>query len=155
MSKSVKRVTAALSEVGLNNVVIETGIARTAAQAAEALACETDQIAKSIIFKGEEDESLFLFITAGAQQVDMAKAQVLAGQTLGKANAGTIRKVTGFAIGGVSPVGHKTPIQAFFDPTLMQFDVVYAAAGTPNHVFECAPSRLLEITNATQSTFKA
>jgi len=116
MSKSLKRVRAALEQAGVTVDIREVGVARTAAEAADAAGCDIDAIAKSIIFRGEDSGAALLFITAGGNRVDAAKASHLAGEALGKADAGLIRAQTGFAIGGVAPVGHVTPPRAFFDP---------------------------------------
>lgn len=153
MSKSLKRVRAALNRAGIDTDIVETSLARTAADAATALGCEIDQIAKSIILRGETSGKVFLFITAGGNQVDPDKAAMLAGEALGKADAALIRAQTGFAIGGVSPVGHITPITAFLDPRLQDFDVIWAAAGTPHHVFRSNPHALRQISNAQTSDF--
>jgi prolyl-tRNA editing enzyme YbaK/EbsC (Cys-tRNA(Pro) deacylase) len=77
----------------------------------------------------------------------------VAGEALGKADAALIRAQTGFAIGGVAPVGHLNPIRAFFDPRLSDFDEIYAAAGTPRHIFPIPPSALSEISGAELSDF--
>ncbi|WP_299626804.1 YbaK/EbsC family protein [uncultured Tateyamaria sp.] len=153
MSKSLKRVRAALNAAGIDTDIIETPLARTAADAATALGCEIDQIAKSIIFRGENSGKAILFITAGGNRVDADKATALAGEPLGKADATLIRAQTGFAIGGVSPVGHVNPITAFVDPRLMDFDVIWAAAGTPHHVFRSNPQEMLKISGAQLSDF--
>lgn len=153
MSKSLKRVKAALEYAGLKADVTETPLARTAADAASAIGCDVDQIAKSIIFKGEHSGTAVLFLTAGGNRVDHTKAAELAGEPLGKADAALIRSQTGFAIGGVSPVGHLNPIRAFFDPRLNDFDIVWAAAGTPHHVFPADPAVLCEITGAQLGDF--
>ena len=153
MSKSLKRVRAALETAGIDIDIIETPLARTAADAANAIGCEIDQIAKSIIFRGEDSGAAILFVTAGGNTVDGVKAAQVAGQTLGKADAALIRSQTGFAIGGVSPVGHLSPITAFFDPRLLDFDVVWAAAGTPHHVFRAKPDQLIQISGAQLSDF--
>ncbi len=154
MSKSLKRVKQALDDAGLSADVLEMdGSTRTAAEAAEQAGCEIDQIAKSIIFRGEESGEALLFITAGGNQVDAAKASALAGEALGKADAGLIRSQTGFAIGGVAPVGHVNPIRAWFDPRLSAFDVVFAAAGTPRHIVPMAPEDILRLSGALPADF--
>ena len=145
MSKSLKRVRAALEAAGIDTEIIETPLARTAEDAAAAIGCNVDQIAKSIIFRGEESGAALLFLTAGGQRVDPSKAAMLAKEPLGKADAALVRAQTGFAIGGVAPVGHISPIRAFFDETLMRFDEIWAAAGTPHHVFRARPAELLKI----------
>ena len=130
MSKSMKRVRAALEAAGIKGDIRETALARTAQDAADALGCTVDQIAKSIIFRGEVSGQAILFLTAGGNRVDAARGSELAGGAVGKAGAGLGRAQTGFAIGGVAPLGHLTPIRAFFDPLLLDFPVVWAAAGT-------------------------
>ena len=154
MSKSLKRVKTALLEAGVKTDVLELGDCRTAQQAADAAGCLLDQIAKSIIFRGLDSARAILFLTAGGNQVDDAKASRVAGEPLGKADAALIRAQTGFAIGGVSPVGHLNPIRAFLDPRLLEFDVVYAAAGTPRHVFPIKSAVLERITDAQIADFK-
>jgi prolyl-tRNA editing enzyme YbaK/EbsC (Cys-tRNA(Pro) deacylase) len=156
MSKSLKRVVRALEEAGLAADVMEMdGSTRTAAEAADQAGCEIDQICKSVIFRGEDSGAALLFITAGGNQVDAVKAGALAGEPLGKADAALIRAQTGFAIGGVSPVGHLNPIRAWFDPRLSAFDKVYAAAGTPRHIVPVAPEDLLCLTGAVPADFTA
>ena len=153
MSKSLARVEAALRGAGLNAEIREMGDTRTALDAATAVGCEVDQIAKSIIFRGEDSGHVVLFLTAGGNRVDADKATALAGQPLGKADAALIRSETGFAIGGVAPVGHLTEIAAFIDPRLLEFDTVWAAAGTPRHVFAISPADLLRVSGARQADF--
>lgn len=154
MSKSLKRVAAALNAAGIEAKILEMPAeTRTARQAADAAGCALDQILKSIIFRGEVSNAAILFMTAGGNQVDGAKASALAGEPLGKADADLIRSQTGFAIGGVAPVGHITPIRAFFDPRLMDFAVIWAAAGTPRHIFAANPSEIQKISNAQVSDF--
>ncbi|TWI34513.1 YbaK/EbsC family protein [Paracoccus sulfuroxidans] len=154
MSKSLKRVQSALEAAGITVDVREMGEStRTAIEAANAVGCEVDQIAKSIIFRGENSGHVVLFLTAGGNKVDAAKATEVAGQPLGKADANLIRTETGFAIGGVAPVGHLTQIEAWMDPRLQEFDTVWAAAGTPRHVFAISPDDLLRITGAQVAAF--
>ena len=153
MSKSLARVKAALE--GVSAIVMETGPANTAQMAADALGVEVDQIAKSIVFQGEASGEAVLFITAGGNQVDAAKAAALAGEPLGRADANLVRAQTGFAIGGVSPVGHLNPIRAFLDPRLQAFSLVWAAAGTPRHVFSVSPADLERLSGAQPADFTA
>ncbi len=155
MSKSLKRVRACLESAGETPNIVETTLARTAADAAAAIGCDIDQIAKSIIFGGETSGDALLFVTAGGNTVDVARAAVLAGEPLGKADAALIRAQTGFAIGGVSPVGHLTPPRAWFDKRLMDFDLIWAAAGTPHHVFGLSPAKMLQMSNAQLADFTA
>ena len=144
MSKSRRRVKAALDKLGLEDTICETAGATTAQMAADAVGCDVDQIGKSIIFKISATDQVVLFITAGGQQVDHRKAEAIVGETLSKADAALIRKTTGFAIGGVSPLGHKSPCCIYFDETLLKHDVIWVAAGTPNHVFSISPDFLIQ-----------
>ena len=148
MSKSLKRVCAALEAFGLPVDIREVGQARTAQEAADSVGCHVDQIAKSIVFRAESSGQAVLFLTAGRNQVDAERASQCAGEPLGKADAALIRAQTGFAIGGVAPIGHLNPIRAWLDPRLLEFDVVWAAAGTPRHVFPLNPNQLPEITRS-------
>lgn len=142
MSKSVARVAEALKAAGLEAEILEPGPSRTAEEAAAACGCALDQIVKSLIFQGESGR-LYLFLTAGGNRVDPARAAALAGEALGRADAQTVRDRTGFAIGGVAPLGHLDAPQIFADPRLLDFGQVFAAAGTPRHVFPVAPSALI------------
>jgi prolyl-tRNA editing enzyme YbaK/EbsC (Cys-tRNA(Pro) deacylase) len=154
MSKSLKRVKLALADAGLAVEVLELpGSARTAADAAQEIGCEIDQIAKSIIFRGVVSDQIYLFVTSGGCLVDSAKAAVLAGEPLGRADAAYVRAVTGFAIGGVAPIAHLTAPKAFWDQRLSEFEIIYAAAGTPHHVFAIQPTVLLNISGAQLSDF--
>lgn len=155
MSKSVKRVRAALEAAGIAPDIRELGETRTAEQAAAAVGCTLDQIVKSIIFRGETGGHALLFLTAGGNRVDPARAAAAAGEPLGKADAALVRAETGFAIGGVAPLGHLTPVRSWFDPRLLDFEEVWAAAGTPRHVFPIAPRRLLDLTGAEPADFVA
>ncbi len=153
MSKSLKRVRTVLQTAGLDAQITQTDLARTARDAALAVGCEVDQIAKSIIFQGQTSGQAVLFITAGGRTVDPARASALADEPLGRADPALVRAQTGFAIGGVSPVGHLSPIRAWFDQTLLAFDQIWAAAGTPHHVFCLSPAQLLQISGAQLSDF--
>jgi prolyl-tRNA editing enzyme YbaK/EbsC (Cys-tRNA(Pro) deacylase) len=156
MSKSLKRVETALATSGVAVQIIEMdGETRTAAQAADQAGCTLDQIAKSIIFQGTTSGDIYLFITAGGSMVDALKAADVAGEDLTRADGKLIRKVTGFAIGGVSPVGHLNAPRLFFDPKLDDFDVIWAAAGTPRHIFSISPTQLQHITQAKRAHFTA
>ncbi|UWP94127.1 YbaK/EbsC family protein [Aliiroseovarius crassostreae] len=154
MSKSLKRVRAALETHGIAVEIMEMAEStRTAKEAAAAAGCALDQIVKSILFRGENSGNLILFLTAGGNQVCADKATALAGEPLGKADARLIRDQSGFAIGGVSPVGHLTPIRAFCDPRLNEFDLVWAAAGTPRHIFAAPPEDVIRASGAKLACF--
>ena len=128
---------------------------RTAADAARACGCDLDQIVKSIVFREAGAGRHLLFLTAGGNRVDPEKAAALAGAALEKADAASIRAATGFAIGGVSPFGHLTPIDAWFDRRLLDFATIWAAAGTPHHVFQAPPSALATAVGARVADFTA
>ena len=156
MSKSLRRVQQALADAGLEIDVLEMpSETRTAQQAADAAGCQLDQIAKSIIFHGSETGRVVLFITAGGNKVDLTKAEQVAGEPLGKADAAVIRAQTGFAIGGVAPVGHLSDVPSFWDPRLSEFDLVFAAAGTPRHIFPISPEELVALSGSFPADFTA
>lgn len=153
MSKSLARVTEALRLAGYPGVPLEMpGDTRTAQQAAAAAGCELDQIVKSILFQGGSGR-LYLFLTAGGSQVDAGRASTLAGEALGRADAAAVRAVTGFAIGGVAPIGHLTALPVWMDRRLMEFDHVWAAAGTPRHIFASDPRVLRQMAGAVLADF--
>ena len=148
MSKSLNRVKAAMTALGLPDTILETGLAKTAQMAADQVGCHVDQIGKSIIFQGASTGDIYLFLTAGGNSVDSDKAARVAGESMIKADATAIRAKTGFAIGGVSPLGHLTPSIPFMDPRLLEFENIWVAAGTPNHVLSVNPDQLSKIISA-------
>jgi prolyl-tRNA editing enzyme YbaK/EbsC (Cys-tRNA(Pro) deacylase) len=154
MSKSVARVAEALQGAGLAAEIIEPGPSRTAEEAAQACGCALDQIVKSLIFQGESGR-IYLFLTAGGNQLDPACAAGLAGEALARADAATVRSETGFAIGGVAPLGHLNAPVIFADPRLLEFGQVFAAAGTPRHVFAAEPRALIAACGAQLARFTA
>lgn len=154
MSKSLARVTRAIETLGLQAEILAPGPARTAEDAAAACGCALDQIAKSLIFQGASGQ-IYLFLTAGGNRLDPDLAAALAGEALRRADAATVRKETGFAIGGVAPIGHLTAPVIFADPRLRDFTTVYAAAGTPDHVFAIEPGALIAACGAREARFTA
>ena len=152
---SVVRVTDRLAELGATgSVKVLDGSARTAAQAAEQLGIEVAQIANSLVFSA--DATPLLVLASGGHRVDTTKVAALVGAaSVDRADADFVRTHTGFAIGGVAPIGHLTPIDAWLDPKLLTYDVIWAAAGTPNHVFAVAPQALVAATGATVADFTA
>ena len=155
MSKSVRRVTQALEAAGLACRPEERGEAKTAQMAADLVGCTVNQIAKSVMLRGQDSGRAHLFVTAGGNRVDAVRAAVLAGEALGRADAALIRAQTGFAIGGVAPVGHLSPPRAFFDRRLLDFALIWAAGGTPRHLVPIAPRDLLRLTGADLANFAA
>lgn len=153
---SLDRVAAEAARLGLDITIIELAAGtRTAEDAARAAACRVDQIVKSVVFRAAGGDEHLLFLTAGNNRVDPAKAAALAGFPLEKADAASIRAATGFAIGGVSPLGHLNPIRTWMDPHLFDFETIWAAAGTPSHVFSIDPRGLQHAIAATPADFTA
>ena len=118
---------------------------RTAEEAAAAIGCETAQIAKSLVFQAESGAPV-LAIASGAHRVDEKKIAAHIGQRVRRADADFVRAKTGFAIGGVPPVGHQTTPIVLIDEALTRFSEIWAAAGTPNAVFRLTPADLVELT---------
>ena len=153
MGKSLARVRAALAAAGVDAAPVEKPVeTRTADQAAAAAGCEIDQIVKSILFQDGAGKP-HLFLTAGSNRVDARLAGILAGVPLERADADVVRQVTGFAIGGVAPIGHLVPLPVWIDPRLLEFTKVWAAAGTPRHIFAIAPPDLMRITKGRMAEF--
>jgi prolyl-tRNA editing enzyme YbaK/EbsC (Cys-tRNA(Pro) deacylase) len=147
--KGPERVQAALRSMGLNPDVVELPQStRTAAQAAEAVGCEVGQIAKSLVFRGQDDGSPLLVIASGSNRVNEAMLGSMIGQQLELASPDFVRSASGYAIGGVPPVGHENPLRTIFDQDLMQYEEIWAAAGSPFAVFPIAPAALAEAAGA-------
>ncbi len=143
---SARRVQEALAARGLDLVVHEfPKSTRTSAEAAAALGCEVAQIAKSIVFRARESDRPVLVIASGANRVDETAVSALVGETIGRADADFVRATTGFAIGGVPPVGHREPPVTLIDRDLLGLARIWAAAGTPNAVFPLTPQELVRL----------
>ena len=149
-STSVQRVRDDLAAAGLDNEVQELAAStRSAMEAADAVGCDVAQIVKSLVLKGASSDDLILVLTSGANRVCLDKVAALAGEAVAMADAGSVRERTGFAIGGVPPLGHLEPLKAIIDQDLMTHTVIWAAAGSPNALFHLAPEDLLRITGGT------
>lgn len=147
MKKSAQSVQAALSAAGLECEVKELPAStRTASEAAAAIGCSVPEIAKSIIFKAADSGRAILVIAAGHNRVEESTIAGILGETLTKASAEFVRDASGYAIGGVPPIGHKNRLETFIDRDLLTLDCVWAAAGTPNSVFCILPAQLVQIT---------
>jgi Cys-tRNA(Pro) deacylase len=146
-SDAVSRVRAALAAAGVEPRIVEfSESTRTADEAARAVGTSPAQIVKSLVFVA--DGRPILVLASGANRVDVGKLARLAGAArVEKAAADAIRAATGFSIGGVPPVAHRTALPVYVDETLMSYDLVYAAAGTPHAVFPIAPATLARITS--------
>lgn len=149
LKKSAERVQSVLNELGFElNVVEMSESTRTAQEAADAIGCTVGQIAKSLIFKGKISQKPILIIASGTNRVNEKRIKEIIGEKLEKADADFVLEHTGYAIGGIPPIGHKTPITSFIDEDLMQYEEIWAAAGTPNAVFRLTPKVLADITKA-------
>ncbi|WP_299826421.1 YbaK/EbsC family protein [uncultured Roseobacter sp.] len=147
MSKSVKRVQKALGELKLDTSIRHMpDSTRTAEDAATACNCSVEQIVKSMIFEGAETGKLRLLLVSGKHTVDLARAADIFGESLIRADPRRVRSETGFAIGGVSPVGHLSETDTWMDAALLEHDRIWAAAGAPNAVFSVAPQELKDAT---------
>ena len=145
-STSVLRVRKALDEAGLVAEIVELpGAARTAKAAADFLGCDVGQIANSLVFRTSSGAPL-LVMSSGAKRVDLDRLAALAGEPVGKADAEFVRRTTGFAIGGVAPVGHAEPLRTFVEQSLAAYGGIWAAAGHPHTVFRLTYADLLRIT---------
>jgi prolyl-tRNA editing enzyme YbaK/EbsC (Cys-tRNA(Pro) deacylase) len=148
-SASVLRVRRALDEAGVQSGIIELpGAARTAKAAADFLGCDVGQIANSLVFRLQSGAPL-LVMSSGAKRVDLDRLALLAGEPVGKADADFVRRATGFAIGGVAPVGHAEPLRTFVEESLAAYADIWAAAGHPHTVFRLTYDDLVRITRGT------
>lgn len=148
LAGSVQRVQEALRELGGSHEIVDLGLsARTAADAARAVGCRVDQIVKSLVFRLRDSGRALLVVTSGAHRVDEGRVAALVGETLERADATFVRAETGFAIGGVAPIGHAKPILTLVDEHLLDFDEIWAAAGHPNAVFRLTPADLVRMTS--------
>ena len=151
---SVERVRLALATAGLDARIEEfPASTRTAQDAAAAIGTSVGQIVKSLLLLAEDSPVLALM--SGANQLDLARLASLAGSSIHKADAEAVRAATSYAIGGVPPLGFPNAIPTFIDRDLLQYETIWAAAGTPRHVFELAPSELVRITGGTVADLRS
>ena len=143
------RVQARAEALGLSISVVEmTQSTRTAAEAAAACGVGVGQIVKSLVFVGAATGKPFLLLVSGSNRVNEKGVAAHLGEALQRPDADTVRELTGFAVGGIPPFGHKTSLPTYIDRDLLQYDVVWAAAGTPAAVFSVDPARLRDATAA-------
>lgn len=155
LSASARKVQNALEKQGLDLKVVEfIESTRTSAEAAERVGVSLGQIAKSLIFKGKESGQPVLVIASGANRVDEKKVAALLGEKIGRADPDFAREATGFVIGGIPPFGHIQPIVTFLDADLFQHEIIWAAAGTPNAVFELTPPQLEALAGGTVANIR-
>jgi prolyl-tRNA editing enzyme YbaK/EbsC (Cys-tRNA(Pro) deacylase) len=148
LSPSAQKVQDQIQALGFDYIVIEHAEStRTAQEAAERAGCQLGQIVKSLIFKGKDSGKPILVLTSGANRVDEKRISEYAGEAIGRADADFVRVVTGFAIGGVPPVGHLQKMETYLDEDFLQFETIWAAAGTPNAIFELKTKDLEKMTS--------
>ena len=148
MKPSVQRVHDALTAAGVEPRIKEfPESTRTAAEAAAAIGTTVERIVKSLAFAAGDETVVVL--ASGVNRVDTARLGELVGATIGRAHPDRVRRDTGFAIGGVPPLGHAIPLRVFVDRDLLRYDEVWAAAGTPNAVFPITPDELVRVSSGT------
>lgn len=147
MKPAVQRVEAALREQGISATIVEFDEStRTAEEAARAVGTAVERIVKSLVFLAGERPVLVL--VSGRNRVDLGRLGAVLDAPVRRADAGQVREATGYVIGGVPPLGHATPLPVLMDADLLGYDMVYAAAGSPNAVFPIAPDALVRVTGA-------
>jgi Cys-tRNA(Pro) deacylase len=147
LSPSAQKIQNLLTERGYDYTVIEHAEStRTAQEAADRAGCELGQIVKSLIFRGKTSGKPILVLTSGANRVDEKRIAEYAGEAIGRADADFVRTVTGFAIGGVPPIGHAQTMETYLDEDFLQYLTIWAAAGTPNAIFELTTDDLQKMT---------
>jgi len=148
LSPSAQKIQDQLQSLGYDYTVIEHAEStRTAQEAADRAGCQLGQIVKSLIFKGKDSGKPILVLTSGANRVDEKRISEYAGEPIGRADADFVRAVTGFAIGGVPPFGHTQKMETYIDEDFLQYPGIWAAAGTPNAIFELKTEDLQKLTN--------
>ncbi|KAA3648799.1 MAG: YbaK/EbsC family protein [Chloroflexi bacterium] len=147
LNSSAQKVQDALTALGYDLQVTEfSETTRSAQEAADAIGTTVAQIAKSLIFKGKQSNKPILIIASGINRVNEKAVKEIIGEKLGRADADFVRQHTGFAIGGVPPIGHSTEITTLIDEDLLIYEDIWAAAGTPNAVFNLTPQQLVQMT---------
>jgi prolyl-tRNA editing enzyme YbaK/EbsC (Cys-tRNA(Pro) deacylase) len=147
LSESAQKVQNALNHHGVTCEVVELpDSTRTAQEAAQAIGCRVEQIAKSLVFQGKTTNRPILVVASGVHRVNEKKLRALLSEPVKKADADFVREHTGFAIGSIPPAGHSKPMETFVDEDLLKYGEIWAAAGTPHAVFKLTATDLLKIT---------
>ena len=155
LSPSAQKIQTLLAELGFPYTVIEHAEStRTALEAAERAGCELGQIVKSLIFRGRDSSKPILVLTSGANRVNEKRIAEHAGEAIVRADADFVRAATGFAIGGVPPIGHAQKMETYIDEDFLRYPTVWAAAGTPNAIFELKTNDLQKMTDGKVVTVK-
>ena len=148
LSPSAQKIQDLLNSLGYDYTVIEHAeYTRTAQEAADRAGCALGQIVKSLIFRGKTSGKPILVLTSGANRVDEKRISGYAGESISRADADFVRTVTGFAIGGVPPIGHVEKMETYLDEDFVPYQTIWAAAGTPNAIFELKTEDLQKMTN--------
>ncbi|HAJ34606.1 MAG TPA: hypothetical protein DCL15_02765 [Chloroflexi bacterium] len=156
LKPSAQRVQDALYAGGFANQVIELADStRTAAEAAAAVGCAVEQIAKSLVFVGRSSGTAILVIASGGNRVDERKVSALLGEKISRADAEFVRAQSGFVIGGVPPIGHVQPLRTLIDADLLTYAEIWAAAGHPHAVFRLKPVELVQMTGGAVADIKS
>ena len=144
-----------LHDAGIDTKVVEfEQPTRTSAEAAAAIGCSVAEIAKSIVFRGKNSGQAVVVVASGDNRVSEAKVAAKLGEPLTRADADFVRTATGYAIGGVAPIGYSQPVKLLLDEDLQRFETVWAAAGTPFSVFPVTPAQLAVLTGMPWSDVK-
>lgn len=155
LSPSAQKIQDALCALGYDYTVIEHAEStRTAQEAAERAGCELGQIVKSLIFRGKTSGKPILVLTSGANRVDEKRIAAYADESITRADADFVRAATGFAIGGVPPIGHAQKMETYLDEDFLQYPTIWAAAGTPNAIFELRTEDLQKMTGGNVARVK-
>jgi prolyl-tRNA editing enzyme YbaK/EbsC (Cys-tRNA(Pro) deacylase) len=142
------RVQVAAAALGLPiDVRVMAETTRTAEEAAVACGCTVGQIVKSLVFQGRDSQKPYLLLVSGSNRVNEKAVAAPLGEAVVRPDATFVRSATGFAIGGIPPFGHDSPLVPYIDDDLLQFETVWAAAGTPNAVFSVNPTALRDATD--------
>ena len=147
LTPSAQKIQNLLNSLGYKYTVIEHAEStRTAQEAADRAGCELGQIVKSLIFRGKTSSKPILVLTSGANRVDEKRISGYAGESISRADADFVRTVTGFAIGGVPPIGHAEKMETYLNEDFLPYQTIWAAAGTPNAIFELQTEDLQKMT---------
>jgi prolyl-tRNA editing enzyme YbaK/EbsC (Cys-tRNA(Pro) deacylase) len=155
LSPSAQRVQEALAAAGVAAIITEYDVpARTSVEAAKVLCCEVAQIAKSLVFRAASGRPV-LVIASGVNRVDETKVAAQIGEAIGKADADFVRDASGYAIGGIPPLGHARPLTTLIDRDLLRYGIVYAAGGTPHAMFPITPADLVRVAGGNVADVRA
>jgi Cys-tRNA(Pro) deacylase len=147
LNTSVRKVEKALKAHGLECRVLNMKeTTRSAQDAADSLGCRVEQIVKSLVFMGKKTKKAILVVASGANRVNTKKIRNLLSEPIKMADPDFVRAKTGFAVGGVPPLGHSNPLETFIDEDLLKYPEIWAAAGTSNTMFKLSPDDLQKIT---------